>query len=66
MLFALNILYTKEKETCAAYVSKINSNCEKQISLLIISEKEKKLALSCSDKTSCITQSNNLMVTFIA
>ena len=55
MLFALNILYTKEKETCAAYVSKINSNCEKQISLLIISEKEKKLALSCSDKTSCIT-----------
>ena len=55
MLFALNILYTKEKETCAAYVSKINSNCEKQIYLLIISEKEKKLALSCSDKTSCIT-----------
>ena len=26
---ALNILYIKEKETCTAYISKINSNCEK-------------------------------------
>ena len=28
---ALNILYIKEKETRPAYISKINSNCEKQI-----------------------------------
>ena len=28
---AQNILYTKEKEICTAYISKINSNCEKQI-----------------------------------
>ena len=28
---ALNILYIKQKEICLAYVSKRNSNCEKQI-----------------------------------
>ena len=33
---ALNILYIKEKEICQAYISKINSNCEKQIILLMI------------------------------
>ena len=27
---ALNILYIKEKEICSAYISKINSNCEKK------------------------------------
>ena len=27
---ALNILYIKEEEICPAYISKINSNCEKQ------------------------------------
>ena len=26
---ALNILYTKEKEICPVYISKINLNCEK-------------------------------------
>ena len=26
---ALDVLYTKEKEICPAYISKINSNCEK-------------------------------------
>ena len=33
---SLNILYTKEKERCPAYISKNNSNCEKQIILLMI------------------------------
>ena len=28
---ALNILYIKEKEICPAYISNVNSNCEKQI-----------------------------------
>ena len=32
----LNVLHIKEKETCPAYISKINSNCEKQIILLMI------------------------------
>ena len=32
---ALNILHAKEKEICPAYISKINSNCERQIILLI-------------------------------
>ena len=39
---ALNILYIKDKEICAAYISKINSNCEKQIILLIIPNEKKK------------------------
>ena len=38
---ALNILYIKEKEIWPAYISKINSNCEKQIILLMIQNKEK-------------------------
>ena len=33
---ALNILYTKEKEICQAYISKIMWNCKKQIILLMI------------------------------
>ena len=38
---ALNILYIKEKEICPPYISKINSNCEKEIILLMISNDEK-------------------------
>ena len=37
---ALNILYIKEKEICPVYISKINSNCEKQIILLMIPNEE--------------------------
>ena len=38
---AFNILYIKEKEICPAYISHINSNCEKQIILLMIPNEEK-------------------------
>ena len=38
---AVNILYTKQKEICPAYVSKVNSNCKKQIVLLMIPNEEK-------------------------
>ena len=38
---ALNIFYIKEKEICPAYISKINSNCEKQIIILMIPNKSK-------------------------
>ena len=37
----LNISYIKEKEICPTYVSKINSNCEKEIILLMVSSEEK-------------------------
>ena len=37
---ALNILYIKEKEICPAYISKINSNCEKQIIRLFPNEEK--------------------------
>ena len=40
-IIALNILYVKQKEICPAYISKINSNCEKQILLLMILNEEK-------------------------
>ena len=33
---ALNILHSKEKERCPLYIFKTNSNCEKQIILLMI------------------------------
>ena len=38
---ALNIFYVQGKEICPAYISKINSNCEKQIILLMIPNVEK-------------------------
>ena len=38
---ALSIWYIKEKERCSAYISRINSNCEKQIMLLMIPSKWK-------------------------
>ena len=38
---ALNILYIKENEVRPAYISKINSNFEKQIILLMIPKEEK-------------------------
>ena len=41
LTITLNVLYIKEKEICPAYISKINSNCEKQIILLIIPNFEK-------------------------
>ena len=34
------ILYIKEKKICPAWILKINSNCEKQIILLIIPNEE--------------------------
>ena len=37
----LNILYFKENGICPAYVSKINSNCEKQIIILMTRNEEK-------------------------
>ena len=38
---AYNILHIKRKEICPAYISKINSNCERQIILLMNPNKEK-------------------------
>ena len=38
---AINILHTKEKYKCPTYISKINSNCEKRIIILMITNGEK-------------------------
>ena len=46
---ALNVLYIKEKEMCLAFVSKTNSNFEKQIVFLMIPNK-KRLELFCRKK----------------
>ena len=37
----LNIFYIIERQICPAYISKINPNCNKQITLLMIPNKEK-------------------------
>ena len=39
---ALNVLYAKKEKICPAYVSKYNSNREKQVILLMISNGEKR------------------------
>ena len=41
LIIIRNILYIKEKEICPSCISKINSNCEKQIILLMIPNEEK-------------------------
>ena len=41
LTIALNSLHVKEKELCPAYISKVNLNCEKQVTLLIIPDEEK-------------------------
>ena len=47
---ALNTLYIKEKEILPAYISEHNSTREKQIILLMIRNKKRRTALSCSKK----------------
>ena len=37
----LNVLHIKEIEICPTYISKIHSDCEKQIILLMIPNEEK-------------------------
>ena len=39
---ACDVLCIKEKDICPAYISKADSNCEKQIILLMVPNKEKK------------------------
>ena len=57
---ALNIFYTKEKETFRAYISKINSNFEKQILLLMNPNEEKRrMALFYNEKIVYIIKRNN-------
>ena len=46
----LNVLQIKEKEICIAYISKHNSNSEKQIIVLTILN-EKRMSLCCSKKS---------------
>ena len=49
LTIALNIVYVEQKEVCPAYISKGNSNCEKQIILLLIpNKKTRRLPLSYS------------------
>ena len=47
---ALNTLYIKEKEILPAYISEHNSTREKQLILLMIRNKKRRTALSCSKK----------------
>ena len=56
---ALNVLYVQKEKIYPAYVSKNNSNCEKQVILLIISN-WKKMALSCNKKIISIIKRNNI------
>ena len=57
-MIALHVLYAKKEKIYPTYISKYKSNCEKQVIILMISNGEKKMALSCSQKTISITQRN--------
>ena len=54
---ALNILYAKNEKIYPAYISKYNSNSEKQVTLLMISNREA-MALSCSQENTSIIKRN--------
>ena len=55
------IVYIKEKEISPAYISKINSNCEKQIILLMIPNEEKEgWCYLAVNKTVYIIKRNNI------
>ena len=58
----LNILYIKEIEICPAYISNINSNCEKQILLLMIPNEVKEgwHYLAVEEQTIYIIKRNNI------
>ena len=52
-------LNKKKKEICPAYISKINSICEKQIIILMIPNVENEGWHYLAVKTICITKSND-------
>ena len=60
LTIALNILHASKKNIYiyTAYVSRHNSNCEKEVILLMIPMK--KMALSCSKETISIIKMNNI------
>ena len=58
-----------ERKICSAYISKINANCEKQIVLLMIPNKEKEQwhYLAVKKQSTLLTGiTSNIMVIFIA
>ena len=55
---ALNTLYIKEKEIYPAYISKINSNCEKQIILVMIPNVKRKARIFSQQRNSIINTNN--------
>ena len=56
----LNILHTKEKEICPAYISKFIWNCEKKDPINDSKRRKRKMALSCSKKTVCTIKRSNI------
>ena len=53
-----DVLYAKKEKIYPAYVSNHNSNCEKQVTLLMIPNGE--MSLSCSKKTISIIKKSNV------
>ena len=61
---ALNVLYAKKENIYPAYVSKRNSNCEKQ-AVFLNDSKRRKMAISCSKKLSALLRGITLNITLI-
>ena len=51
---ALNLSYVKKEKIYPDYVLTYNSNCKKQVILLIISNEKKNMSLFCSKKITVI------------
>ena len=57
---ALNILYTKEKGVCLAYISKFIWNCEKKDPINDSKRRKRRMALSCSKTTVYTIKRSNI------
>ena len=57
VIIALNVLYSKKEKIYHAYVSKQNSNREKQVILVMTSNRQ--MTLSCCKKTISIIKRND-------
>ena len=57
VIIVLNVLYSKKEKIYPAYVSKQNSNREKQVNLVMTSNRQ--MTLSCCKKTISIIKRND-------
>ena len=65
LTIGFNVLYGKKEKIYPAFVSKHNSNCEKQVILLMISNRQGSHYLALKTPISIIKKNNTVWIVFI-